>query len=189
MKNACTEFILGGQKSGKSRRAEALARQWLAASAQHRAVLIATALAGDDEMRERVARHQRDRAEHTPGMVTLEEPLHLAEALRQHSTEQTLVVIDCLPLWLTNWLMALDATLADPAAADAAQTDLLTALASADGPVVVVSNEIGLGVIPLGVEVRAYVDALGVLNQAVAALCNRVTFMAAGVPLTLKDAA
>ena len=82
---ARSEFILGGQRSGKSRRAEELARQWLAADPARHAVLIATGQAWDDEMRERIARHQRDRAERVPGMGTVEEPLALAEALRQHS--------------------------------------------------------------------------------------------------------
>ena len=80
-----SELILGGQRSGKSRRAESLARQWLAQASGHQAVLIATATAWDDEMRERIARHQQDRAERVPGMATAEEPLHLAEAITRHS--------------------------------------------------------------------------------------------------------
>lgn len=183
-----SELILGGQKSGKSRRAEGLARDWLAAAPDHRAVLVATALAGDGEMRERIARHQRDRAERVPGLVTVEEPLALGAALRRYTAPQTLVVIDCLTLWLTNWLMPLDGSSADEGVAEQAQEELLAALAAASGPVVLVSNEIGLGVIPLGREVRAYVDALGRLNQVVAAACSRVTFMAAGLPLVMKEA-
>ncbi|MEO6855417.1 MAG: bifunctional adenosylcobinamide kinase/adenosylcobinamide-phosphate guanylyltransferase, partial [Rhodoferax sp.] len=84
MRLATTELILGGQKSGKSRRAEQLAAAWLA-DADHRAVFIATAQPWDAEMVERIARHQRDRAERVPGMLTVEEPLHLAEAIAQHS--------------------------------------------------------------------------------------------------------
>jgi adenosylcobinamide kinase/adenosylcobinamide-phosphate guanylyltransferase len=188
-----SELILGGQKSGKSRRAELLARDWLAQSPAHRAVLIATAQPWDDEMRERIARHQRDRAERVPGLQTLEEPRDLAVALVQHSTAHTLVVVDCLTLWLTNWLMpagddALDLkqkqALAQDWKAQAAQ--FLIAIEKAPGPVVLVGNEIGLGVIPMGREVRAFVDALGVLNQQVAQACDRVTLMAAGLPLTLK---
>lgn len=184
---AHSEFILGGQKSGKSRRAEALARAWLAASPDHRALLLATGLAGDAEMHERIARHRRDRAERVPGLQTVEVPLHLGEALREHSAPQTLVVVDCLTLWLTNALMPQQGPAADGATWSAQQADLLAALARAPGPVVLVGNEIGLGVIPLGREVRAFVDALGQLNQAVAAACGRVTFMAAGLPLTMKD--
>ena len=102
-----TELILGGQKSGKSRRAELLARDWLARSADHRAVLIATGQAWDDEIRERIARHQRDRAERVPGLRTVEEPRDVAAALTRLSTPQTLVVVDCLTLWLTQWTMPL----------------------------------------------------------------------------------
>ena len=182
------ELILGGQKSGKSRRAEQLAQQWLAQSPEHRAVLIATARPWDEEMRERIRRHQQDRAERVPGMVTVEEPLQLAQALAQHSAANTLVVVDCLTLWLTNLLMpapGLELEAPDQAAREQAAL-LVKAIASAPGPLVLVGNEIGLGVIPLGRETRAFVDALGQLNQQVAAACERVTLMAAGLPLNLK---
>ena len=188
---AHSEFILGGQRSGKSRRAELLARSWLAQSPAHDAVLIATAQPWDDEMRERIARHQADRAARVPGLRTLEEPLQLAQALASHSHSQTLVVVDCLTLWLTNLLMpAEDFKKKQVAANDphAQAALLLGAIESASGPVVLVGNEIGLGVIPLGRETRDFVDALGRLNQDVAQVCQRVTFMAAGLPLTLKGA-
>ncbi len=194
---AQSELILGGQKSGKSRRAELLARQWLDAASTHRAVLIATAQPWDDEMRQRIARHQFDRAARVPGMATVEEPLALAEAIQKHSRADTLVVVDCLTLWLTNRLMPVaeaevgavyeqnrPLALVEPAQA----ASLLIAIEQAQGPVVLVGNEIGLGVIPMGREVRAFVDALGRLNQDVAATCQRVTLMAAGLPLALKDA-
>ena len=186
---ARSELILGGQKSGKSRRAEQLASAWLAQSPRHRAVLVATAQAGDDEMRERIARHRQDRAERVPAMLTIEEPLALAEAIAEHANTQTLVLVDCLTLWLTNWLFPSQEFMTNrPLAPDSrAQTAmLLIAIKKAPGPVVLVSNEIGLGVIPLGRETRDFVDALGRLNQDVAAVCERVTFMAAGLPLVLK---
>ena len=176
-------FILGGQKSGKSRHAEMLAAHWLARSSTHRAVLIATAQPWDDEMRERIARHRADRAARVPGLATVEEPLALAATLAIHSAPDTLVLIDCLTLWLTNLLMPMAGA---PADADAADVALRDALRAARGPVVLVGNEIGLGVIPMGREVRAFVDALGRLNQSVAAECDRVVLMAAGLPLTLK---
>lgn len=184
---ARSEFILGGQRSGKSRRAETLAADWLAAAPNHRALLIATAQVWDGEMRERIARHQRDRAERVPGMVTIEESSALADALHRGSDPQTLVVIDCLTLWLTHLMMPMDpADALDEAGVNVATEALCVAIADTHGPVVLVGNEIGLGVIPLGREVRVFVDALGRLNQAVAARCERVTFMAAGLPLTLK---
>ncbi len=187
---APSELILGGQKSGKSRRAEQLAAAWLAQPG-HRAVFIATAQPWDGEMAERIARHQRDRAERVPGMVTVEEPLQLAEAVARHSAADTLVVVDCLTLWLTHLLMPADFESNKPSAliTSARQAMFLEAISAAPGPLVLVGNEIGLGVIPMGREVRAFVDALGSLNQQVAQRCQRVTLMAAGLPLTLKDAA
>lgn len=185
---ARSEFILGGQRSGKSRRAETLARQWLDAVPNRHAVMIATAQAWDEEMRERIARHKADRAERVPGMVTLEEPRDLAEGLRRSSDAHTLVVIDCLTLWLTHLMMPADSDQALGETAVIAEGEALCqAIAAAPGPVVVVGNEIGLGVIPMGREVRQFVDALGRLNQSVATACERVTLMAAGLPLTLKD--
>ncbi len=191
------ELILGGQRSGKSRRAEDAARLWLAASPQHKAVLIATAQALDDEMRERIARHQADRAERLPQLQLVQEPLELAQALQRHSRSDTLVVIDCLTLWLTHCLMPAEAStggflvlnqaLAQKNYAQAAS--FLIAIENCSGPVVMVSNEIGQGVVPLGREVRAFVDALGRLHQDVARRCERVTLMVAGCPLVVKGAA
>lgn len=161
-------------------------------------------------MRQRILRHQADRAQRVPGMTTVEEPLKLAEAIQTHSQPDTLIVVDCLTLWLTNCLMPADTALStDTAAPQSSQPVsqefmknqplehmdkghvalLLEAINQAKGPLVFVSNEIGLGVIPMGREVRAFVDALGQLNQAVAEVCQRVTLMAAGLPLTLKDSA
>ena len=189
---AKSEFILGGQRSGKSRRAEMLARAWLDQSDAHCAVLIATAQPWDDEMRQRIARHQADRALRVPGMVTVEEPMALAEAIAGHSQPNTLVVVDCLTLWLTNLLMPVkveESKKNEPLAPVESTriASFLIAIEDSPGPVVLVGNEIGLGVIPMGREVRAFVDALGRLNQDVASVCHRVTLMAAGLPLNLKD--
>lgn len=183
-------LILGGQKSGKSRRAEHLAQAWLAQDAKHQAVFIATAQPWDAEMQARIARHQQDRGERLPGMRTVEEPLQLAEVIQAHSQPDTLLVVDCLTLWLTNWLMPHEVP-KQPLAQDwpAQAAMLLDAIRAAPGPLIFVSNEIGLGVVPLGREVRAFVDALGLLNQQVAQLCPRATLMAAGLPLHLKGGA
>jgi adenosylcobinamide kinase/adenosylcobinamide-phosphate guanylyltransferase len=194
------EFILGGQRSGKSRLAEQRAVDWLAASSDHRAVMVATAQAHDDEMRARILRHRQDRALRLPAMSTVEESSALAEAIVAHSAADTMVVVDCLTLWLTHLLMPYtprtphmsyvsDGPATDMALPiDATQriAMLVAALRGARGPIVLVGNEIGLGVIPLGGETRAFVDALGRLNQEVAAACDRVTLMVAGLPLTLK---
>lgn len=188
---ASSELILGGQKSGKSRRAESLAAAWLAQALTHRAVLIATAEAHDDEMRARIARHQRERAERVPGLATVESPYDVAAAIAGAGGAETLRIVDCLTLWLTQQLMPIDGSEQNeaPARSQSAQTAmLLQAIERCPGPLVLVGNEIGLGVIPLGREVRAFVDALGQLNQQVAARCERVTLMVAGLPVTIKDA-
>ena len=177
-----SELILGGQKSGKTARAEALAATWLTLAPDHEAVYIATAQAWDEEMRERIARHRRDRAERVPRMRTVEEPLALAQAIGQHSRPGTLIVVDCLTLWLTALLMPavrLEGARPEPAS-------LARAVSACAGPLVLISNEIGLGVVPLGRDVREFVDALGGLNQQAAAACERVTLMSAGLPMTLK---
>lgn len=146
-------------------------------------------------MQARIARHQADRAVRVPGMRTLEEPRQLAQAIRAHSRPDTLLVVDCLTLWLTNWLMPMhpgdvpsSVPNQPPALASIEAVALLLKHQAAPGPLVLVGNEIGLGVIPMGAEVRAFVDALGRLNQQVAQVCERVTLMAAGLPLTLKAA-
>ncbi|VTU35397.1 Adenosylcobinamide kinase [Variovorax sp. PBS-H4] len=187
MNRRSRELVLGGQRSGKSGRAELRAAEWLARGPAHRAVLIATATAHDEEMRERIARHREGRARRVPGLVTVEEPVQLGPALARHSDPGTLVVVDCLTLWLTHLLMPPDtAGAAAPCVVDA-EAALLHALHDARGPVLLVSNEIGLGVVPMGRETRAFVDALGRLNQEVASVCERVTLMAAGLPLCLKE--
>lgn len=180
-----SELVLGGQRSGKSRCAEARAAAWLARPGTS-AVLIATALAGDDEMRERIDRHRADRAVRVPALRTVEEPLRLAEALRRQSAPQQLIVVDCLSLWLTNLLMPIEGEGLDDAAWAEALRQLCSALADAAGPVVLVSNEIGFGVVPLGRDVRRYVDELGRLHQAVAATCATVTLMVAGLAVPVK---
>ena len=189
---ARSELILGGQKSGKSRRGEQLAQSWLAQSPQHKAVFIATAQAWDDEMTARIARHQHDRAERLPGMLTLEEPLALAPTLLAHCQPDTLVLVDCMTLWLTNFLAPMPVLEPNKALAPdwRAQLAIISGvLVRPAGPVVLVGNEIGLGVIPMGRETREFVDALGLLNQQLAAACERVTLMVAGLPLQLKAAA
>lgn len=183
------EFILGGQKSGKTRRAEQLAREWMDAAPDRAAIYVATGQAWDDEIRQRIARHQIDRAARVPGMQTVEAPLQLAQALQQYSQPNTLLVLDCLTMWLTNWMMPAPESEGNQPLAhnwQAQRALFLEVLPQCAGPVVIVGNEIGLGVIPMGREVRQFVDALGVLNQDVAQVCSRVTLMAAGLPLQLK---
>ncbi len=179
------ELILGGARSGKSRCAEQRAAAWLATPARS-ALLIATATAGDDEMAERIRRHRADRALRVPRLATLEEPLAVPEAIARHSAAERLLVVDCLTLWMTHLHMPLHG--APRVDADVREAALVEALAVARGPVVLVGNEIGLGVLPMSPEARQFVDALGRLHQRLAAVCGRVTLMVAGLEMPLKGA-
>jgi adenosylcobinamide kinase/adenosylcobinamide-phosphate guanylyltransferase len=178
---ARSELILGGQKSGKTRHAEDLAAVWLSQDSAHRAIYIATAQAWDDEMRERIARRKMDRAQRVPRMETVEEAHELARAIGAHSRADTLIVVDCLTLWLTARLMA-----ANEEAETVGGGEIRAALSRCAGPVILISNEIGQGVVPPGPDARNFVDALGTLNQEAAAACERVTLMSAGLAITLK---
>ena len=164
-------LVLGGARSGKSRHAEGL----VTATPGPR-VYIATAQIWDEEMADRVARHRQDRG---PGWTTVEEPLDLPGALRRHAADGTGVLVDCLTLWLSNLMMA-DADI------PAKTAELLDALAEVQGRVVLVSNEVGLGIVPDNALARRFRDHAGRLHQEVAALATRVVFIAAGLPMVLK---
>ncbi|MFT3816118.1 MAG: bifunctional adenosylcobinamide kinase/adenosylcobinamide-phosphate guanylyltransferase [Rubrivivax sp.] len=179
------ELILGGARSGKSRTAEARAAAWLAADGGRRATLVATALPGDAEMAARIARHRAGRAARVPALETVESPQALGATLRRLAHPQWLLLVDCLTLWLTQCLLP-------PPGIEAPRwpqerDELLAALRDSASPLVLVSNEIGLGVMPLSAEARACIDALSELHQAVAARCHRVTLMVAGCELAVKD--
>jgi adenosylcobinamide kinase/adenosylcobinamide-phosphate guanylyltransferase len=174
--SASHHLILGGQRSGKSRHAERLAAQWLGAAPGREAVVVATGLAFDDEMHARIARHKADRP---AGIRTVEEPLHLSRVLAEPGAPQRMLLVDCLTLWLTNWLMPAEGQ-ADHAAWRAEREAMLAALRACASPVVLVSNEVGWGVVPMSAEVRAFVDELGWLNQSVAQACTDLTLMVAG---------
>ncbi len=178
-------LILGGQRSGKSRCAEQRAAAWLLQPG-HQATLVATAQAGDAEMHERIARHRVDRAERVPQLTTLELQGDLAAALQALSSPTHLLVVDCLTLWLTQLLMPLRGAALDDAEVQRQQQALCEVLRRLPGPVVLVSNEIGSGLSPLSSEVRAFVDALGRLHQAVATVCDGLSLMVAGVELPVK---
>lgn len=179
------ELILGGARSGKSRAAEARAAAWLAAHPAHRATLVATALACDDEMAARIAAHCAGRALRVPALETLEAPFALGAALRRLQHPERLLVVDCLTLWLTQCLLPPDGT-RPPHPWPAERDAFVGALVASASPIVMVSNEIGLGVVPTAAAARAIVDALGELHQTVAAHCERVTLMVAGCELRVK---
>ena len=176
------ELILGGQRSGKSRLAEGRGLAWLAADSSHRVSLVATALAADDEMAERIARH---RAQRPAAFATVEAPWQLAATLHDDDEPAHLRIVDCLTLWLTNWLLPAP-TIEPPGAWPAQRQALLDALAGCRGPVVLVSNEIGMGMIPLGREARRFVDELGGLHRDVGRIADRVTLVVAGLELAVK---
>jgi len=166
-------LVLGGQRSGKSRFAEATVR-----ASRRLPVFIATATAGDDEMRTRIEAH---RASRDPGWLTIEEPLELAAALRAAARADRAIVVDCLTLWVSNLFDA-------GRPLEPAFQDLVAALAALSCPAILVSNEVGSGIIPANELARRYADALGQLNQRVAAAVERVVLMTAGQPILVKPA-
>jgi len=167
------ELILGGARSGKSRLAERLALESGLA-----VTYIATAQAGDGEMGARIAHHQSRRP---ADWALFEEPIQLMQALGDHAAENRCLLVDCLTLWLTNLLCL------DEGAQLAKQRDaLLQRIGELPGRIILVSNETGLGVVPLGELTRRYVDEAGWLHQALAERAQRVTFCVAGLPMVLK---
>ncbi len=178
-----THLILGGARSGKSTLAERLAHE-----SGLPVTVVVTAEALDAEMAARIERHRRDRPE---GWRTLEVPVALAAALAEHAAPGRCLIVDCLTLWLAN-LIGDAADL--PAGADAAalprvrdeRAALLAALPTLPGEIIMVANEVGLGLVPETPLGRLFRDAAGRLNQDVAARCERVSFVAAGLALELK---
>jgi adenosylcobinamide kinase/adenosylcobinamide-phosphate guanylyltransferase len=169
-------MILGGARSGKSRLAEKLATD-----SGLSVTYIATSQPLDGEMSARVA-HHRERRPAEWGLI--EEPIELARVLKENASPNHCLLVDCLTLWLTNLLM-----LEDPDRLKEEREALLQALASLPGEIIFVSNETGMGVVPLGELTRRYVDEAGWLHQALAERCQRVVLTVAGLPLTLKGTA
>lgn len=170
------ELILGGARSGKSRLAEKLADE-----SGLEVVYIATSQPLDGEMNARVAQHRARRPEH---WALVEEPLELARVLREQAAPGRCLLVDCLTLWLTNLLM-----LEDSARLEAERELLLGYVDTLPGRILLVSNETGLGVVPLGELTRRYVDEAGWLHQALAERSQRVLFTVAGLPMVLKGEA
>jgi adenosylcobinamide kinase/adenosylcobinamide-phosphate guanylyltransferase len=167
----CTTLVLGGARSGKSTFAERIVR----ASELDR-IYVATATVGDAEMGDRIAHHRAVRGD---GWHTIEEPLALVDALARESAAERAILVDCLTLWLSNLVHA-------DRDADAEARRLADYLPGARGPVIMVSNEVGLGLVPDTPLGRRFRDAQGRLNQTIAATVPAVVFVAAGLPLWLK---
>jgi adenosylcobinamide kinase / adenosylcobinamide-phosphate guanylyltransferase len=167
-------LILGGARSGKSRYAEEQAKK-IALTNQQSLVYVATAaIRSDGEMKYRVVLHQQRR---DSSWCLIEEPLHLA-AILDEATAQQCVLVDCLTLWLTNGLM--------DDCWDEVKTALLVSLKKTSATVFFVSNEVGSGIVPMGELSRQFVDEAGCLHQQLAELCEKVTLVVAGLPLSLK---
>jgi adenosyl cobinamide kinase/adenosyl cobinamide phosphate guanylyltransferase len=168
------ELILGGVRSGKSRLAEQRAQESGLA-----VVYVATATAGDDEMRRRIEEHRKQRHAR---WLTIEEPSALAQVVREHAGKDRCVLIECLTLWLTNLLCATQG----PRELEAERAALLTVVQEVPGDLIIVSNETGLGIVPIDALSRRFSEEAGLLHQDLARICDRVTFVAAGLPLVLK---
>lgn len=169
-------LVLGGARSGKSRYAENLAK----ASAQT-VVYVATAEVRDEAIRARVELHQADRPEH---WQTVESPLQLAETLKRYASENTTLLVDCLTMWITNLLCT------EEAVDIKGETQVfLEALATLPGEIILVSNEVGMGIIPMGSLTRDYVDTAGRLHQDIAHIADRVVLVVAGLPMAFKGKA
>ncbi|MBD9481876.1 bifunctional adenosylcobinamide kinase/adenosylcobinamide-phosphate guanylyltransferase [Pseudomonas sp. PDM14] len=167
------ELILGGARSGKSRLAERLA-----VDSGLAVTYIATSQPLDGEMSERIAQH---RARRPAAWALVEEPVALAQVLREHAGADRCLLVDCLTLWLTNLLM-----LDDETRLQTERQALLDSIADLPGRILLVSNETGLGVVPLGELTRRYVDEAGWLHQALAECAQRVVFTVAGLPMVIK---
>jgi adenosylcobinamide kinase/adenosylcobinamide-phosphate guanylyltransferase len=171
-------LILGGVRSGKSRIAEQLALQ---TAPQKRLIYIATSMPYDDEMQERVKEHQAQRALSAYSWTTIEEKLYLAQVLAEYSAADTTILVDCLTLWMTNLLCHADKQLLQ------SETDaLLQQLDCIKGQVIFVSNETGLGIVPMEKLSRQFVDKMGLFHQQLAANCDLVSFVIAGLSVALK---
>ena len=169
--NPFFELILGGARSGKSTLAEQRAQ-----CSGLELVYIATATAEDGEMAKRIQHHQERRSD---DWKLLEAPLELADTLRREQGPERCLVVDCLTLWLSNCL--------HKNCWDQQKTALFSALPELSGHIIMVSNETGLGVVPMGELSRQFVDEAGFLHQRLAALCQQVTLSVAGLPMSLKS--
>ncbi len=167
-------LVLGGVRSGKSHWSQELAESF------ERVAYVATAQARDAEMHEKIRRHREDRPAH---WQTLEEPLELSRVLIDHGANFDLLLVDCLTVFVSNLM---EAAQADAASMERRLDDFLDALRMVPAAVVLVSNEVGSGVVPPYPAGRRYRDALGELNQRVAAIADNVVLMVAGLPLALK---
>ncbi|QIR15417.1 bifunctional adenosylcobinamide kinase/adenosylcobinamide-phosphate guanylyltransferase [Shewanella aestuarii] len=184
-------LVLGGARSGKSRYAEQRVAERLV-DEDLSAIYIATATAGDDEMQRRIQRHQQDRITSNVKWHTIEAPLALAATLKQIDKPNQIILVDCLTLYITNHLFACEQGDSNQCAALnrswlAEKQQLLSLLPKLQADIILVSNEVGSGIVPLGELSREFVDEAGWLNQAIATIADDVSLVVAGLPLSLKS--
>jgi len=175
MKENKTVLVIGGCRSGKSSHALELAEQM----AQDKRIFIATCVPYDDEMRQRVEHHKNDR---DSSWTALEIPVDVPEAIIENCSKSDVILVDCLTLWISNLFLESD----DQEKITAHITKLTQALEAAQCPVVLVSNEVGTGIVPENNLARRFRDAAGFANQRVAACADRVMWMVAGIPVSIK---
>lgn len=171
------ELILGGARSGKSRLAESKVKT-TAAATDKTVIYLATATAQDDEMAERILHHQQQRPQH---WQLIEEPLYLSKALAQHNQANKIILIECLTLWLSNLLCH-----SEPSLLSIEKMQFIEQVKQSQAEIIMVSNETGLGVVPMGELSRRYVDEAGWLHQELAKISDRVSLVVAGLEQTLK---
>ena len=170
-----TLFVIGGCRSGKSGHALKAAESFIG----EKKIFIATCIPLDDEMRNRVAQHRKERSR---SWCTIEAPTHLPDAIVDNSRDATVLLVDCLTLWINNLLLESenDEKILEQIA------DLIQAIEKADCPIVLVSNEVGTGIVPENKLARKFKDLAGAVNQAVAKQADKVVWLVAGIPVTIK---
>jgi adenosylcobinamide kinase/adenosylcobinamide-phosphate guanylyltransferase len=168
-------FVIGGCRSGKSQYALDTAEQMPG----EKKIFIATCLPRDDEMKQRIARHQEQRSQ---TWTTVEEPVHLHASITKISPKATVILVDCLTLWITNIMLETG----EEQKIESHVSKLINALATAECPVILVSNEVGTGIVPENKLARQFRDDMGQVNQAVAHYANKVVWMVAGIPVSIK---
>ncbi len=182
------QLVIGGARSGKSSFAESLA-----GDLAEKVTYVATATADDSEMQQRIAHHQASRPQH---WKLIEEKYLLSSVLKSNLADSdpmtqkngNVMLIDCLTLWLSNWLCRIEAKLASIEEWNIEKDQFIQQLVDSPFPIVIVSNEVGSGIVPMGELSRQFVDQAGWLNQAIANVADQVTLVVAGLPVNLKDA-
>ena len=183
-------FVVGGARSGKSRYAENLASKIATEStrqtgnhsdesAQRCVIYVATAVAGDKEMRARIDHHQQSRSDQ---WMLVEEPFYLSAVIENYANKGWVLIIECMTLWLSNWLCSQDSE-----NWEIEKATFIDQLLNCNADVIIVSNEVGSGVVPIGELSREFVDQAGWLNQALAQIADEATLVVAGCPVTLRE--